>query len=694
MRTEKTSEATAQCGTPLARFRYSVLAALIGMASVTQAQEVLWQETFETDGEGSRYVTEGAGSFEVAEFADNGVPDNQAGPVYWTRVVDGTPSLVGVPAPTPERRIVMAWGSGIVEDDITDAFWTHFDAVTDWLLRGKSNATILFSGLGADGDQALASRLEGRGHTIEEDDTGSELPDPAGVDMYIYSGGSTSRFVNYAVPGLHYNSGDLDDELLSSIGTALTTTLPEVRITAPEHASAGGQTGSAIFVNNENTFQALGSELPGGSTVVAAFVRTVSASVRDLAAADALFDGTTPNTGVERTTTSVADIVNEALPASQIPFFDWDHPVAGGPDGGFAIRATGEVEVSNGVASIAIGGDDGGRLRIDLDGNGIDDGDTLITMDRRGNFVYSAPTDVDFTAGTYDFEWVSFNDTGNFGAEFLVALDAGGGAPSVSEEAWDLVSASSQHVQLAGDITIETYVPNLPPEEVQTPFTMALEAPDEGGAVFGGGPFGGNEGNHYFAGSALNKFTGDDGIGNPKKIIWNEPIDVSGQENVKLTIAAGATFLDFETGDFLQVFIDDGDEPFIWFTAPSGDDKFFNDVMTNPEDPTRLGLALQDVTYDIPDSVDTINLRIESVTTWWNEIVAFDNIRITSGEAAPPITPTIGIARNDDGSITVTFEGVLQAAADVEGPYVDVAAESPLTLAPDEAMQFARSRQP
>ena len=62
--------------------------------------------------------------------------------------------------------------------------------------------------------------------------------------------------------------------------------------------------------------------------------------------------------------------------------------------------------------------------------------------------------------------------------------------------------------------------------------------------------------------------------------------------------------------------------------------------------------------------------------------------------AAPAATPTISITRNDDGTVTVEFVGVLQAATSVEGPYVDVAADSPLTLPAAEAMEFARSRQP
>jgi len=672
----------------------SVLFALLGVGFSLNAQEVLWSETFETDGEGSRYVTEGAGSFEIAEFADFGVPDNQAGPVYWTRVADGRPSFVGVPAPTPERRIVMAWGSQISSDDITDEFWTHFDAVVEWLLRGKSKATILYSGMGGDGDQAFSSRLESKGHTVEED-PGGDLPDPAGIDMYVYSGGATSRFVNYKVPGLHYNSSDLDDELLSSIGTPLTTELPGVRITSPDHPSAGGQSGEFTFVKNENTFQALGTELPGGSTVVAAFVRSVSASVLDLEAADALFDGTTPNTGVSRTTISVADIVNSLSPASQIEFFDWDNPIAGDPDGGFAVRATGKIEASKGVVSLAIGGADGSRLRIDLDKDGIDDDDTISTLDRRGGWQYAKQRDVEFpSAGSYDFEWVSFNAADEFGAEFLVALEKGGGSGPVKEETYDLVSGTSAHVKLDGDITVETYVPDLPPEEVQTPFTMALEAPEDGGAVFGGGPFGGYEGDHFFSGSALNKFTGDDGGGSPKMITWNDPIDISGKDNVHLTIAMGATFLDFETGDYFKVFIDDSDEPLIWFTAPSGDDKYFNDVTTNPSNPTRLGLALQDISYPIPAGVKSINLRIEAVTTWWNEIVSFDNIRVTSGELAPvepePAVPgaIVGFS-TQGGNLVIEYTGTLKAADTVTGPYSDVAgASSPATITPDGPAMF------
>jgi hypothetical protein len=46
---------------------------------------------------------------------------------------------------------------------------------------------------------------------------------------------------------------------------------------------------------------------------------------------------------------------------------------------------------------------------------------------------------------------------------------------------------------------------------------------------------------------------------------------------------------------------------------------------------------------------------------------------------------------NGDGTVTVTFEGTLQAAASVNGPWADVDAPSPLTVPADEAQQYARA---
>jgi len=171
------------------------------------------------------------------------------------------------------------------------------------------------------------------------------------------------------------------------------------------------------------------------------------------------------------------------------------------------------------------------------------------------------------------------------------------------------------------------------------PLLVVIESGEDGGSIFGGGrPFAGFEGQPFFAGSGLNKF--DTGTGEVKSLLLN-PVDVSGKTDLEITLSVGATFLDFETSDLLDVFIDpDGNGPeafsrLIHFTAPSANDKFFNDQGTRPDSPTWLGLQMQDITCPIPDGATDLVLRIDALTTWWNEIVAYDNTRITAGGGAP-----------------------------------------------------------
>ena len=54
-------------------------------------------------------------------------------------------------------------------------------------------------------------------------------------------------------------------------------------------------------------------------------------------------------------------------------------------------------------------------------------------------------------------------------------------------------------------------------------------------------------------------------------------------------------------------------------------------------------------------------------------------------------TPAISISRNADGTVTVTFDGTLQSAPTVNGPWTDVPGESPINLSPEQAQQFGRA---
>ena len=67
-------------------------------------------------------------------------------------------------------------------------------------------------------------------------------------------------------------------------------------------------------------------------------------------------------------------------------------------------------------------------------------------------------------------------------------------------------------------------------------------------------------------------------------------------------------------------------------------------------------------------------------------------IELLGTPAAGGDAPAISVVNNGDGTVTVTFEGTLQSAASVNGPWTDVDAESPLTLPADQAAQFGRAK--
>ncbi|MBO89640.1 MAG: hypothetical protein CMP14_08970 [Rickettsiales bacterium] len=54
--------------------------------------------------------------------------------------------------------------------------------------------------------------------------------------------------------------------------------------------------------------------------------------------------------------------------------------------------------------------------------------------------------------------------------------------------------------------------------------------------------------------------------------------------------------------------------------------------------------------------------------------------------------PTLSVVRNADGTVTMTFEGTLQTAPTVNGPWTDVNAASPLTVPADQAAAFGRAK--
>jgi len=599
---------------------------------------LIYQEGFNTDGEAAnpqRYTTIGRDVYTVDRLKTE-VDTNtmQLGPVYWAHNFNVPNSFVGVPGPTPARRAMLAWDSTITADAVSPQMQSVLIATFNWLLNNKANAKVVFLPNMA-AAQYFADLLTAAGHTVSDFDPSVAVTN---FDLAVYApGGDSSQVASAKVPVLTFSATDHDDLLVSTIGTTATFEPGPVTIVTGSHPAAGGQTGSFTGVTGSFTWQLLGDILPNGAITIANFAQTNLPSVQNLTNLDAMVAGTKQS---NKYTNAV-----QAFDFSDGTLGDWsiDNPIPGGITGTWGLVGKGKIVVSApGTYSFAIGVDDGGRLRIDKNQNGIGPEDNVIVQDAVGAH---APYygDVTFTsAGTYDFEVASFSAGGGGDIELSVSLQSGGNDRStITSGTWELLGQTTGTVSLQGNITVISYEPTGAPVLVSFPMLVLLNGPNDtpAGSVFGGGPFTGFEGTGFFAGSGMNKWPlPAEGYRSPTL----PPINVSGRTNLKLMVAYAATFLDFETSDYLDVWIDpDGSGPLdftqlIHFTAPSGNDKFFDDRSTKPGSPTRLGLNFQDVTYDIPNGATQLIIQFRALTTWWNEICAFDNVRVTEGVAVQP----------------------------------------------------------
>jgi hypothetical protein len=67
--------------------------------------------------------------------------------------------------------------------------------------------------------------------------------------------------------------------------------------------------------------------------------------------------------------------------------------------------------------------------------------------------------------------------------------------------------------------------------------------------------------------------------------------------------------------------------------------------------------------------------------------ILHDDILPNRGNA----NPALSVVNNGDGTVTITFEGTLQAAPTVNGPWENVDGASPMTISSDQAQQFGRA---
>lgn len=682
------------------RGRLSRFAGLTLAAALPASAETLLQEDFNTDGSAGpnpRYTITGGFKSEPPHPAENidGTAADQTGPIYWARNTEV--SFVGVPAPTAGRRALLAWDGTIAPGSVdivggSSEVFRLVENTVKWLARDKANASVVFTPTLA-AAQGLADYLTLRGYQVSEDDgVSSDTAYPADVIIKA-PGGSPSRFALAPQGVLIFSALDHDDMLTSSIGSTASFQPGPGTLVTPTHPVAAGVPASFPVADMPYNWNLMGDILPGGATTVATMVRVIPPTVANLADVDAMAAGTKEATKASGTATELD--FSDGSPG------DWfaDNTLPGGATGLWGLVARGKLNVKTaGRYSFALGMDDGARLRIDKNRNGLGAEDNVIVEDATGGHR-ARYGDVEFTAtGLYDFEVTVFNSGGAGGIEMSVSTQAGGDDTSpINGGTWELLGWGTGPVELSGTIAVDSYVPGGPDQEVTVPLLVLLNGPTDTppGSVFGGGAFNGFEGTGFFGGAGLNKWLPERiaDLGGYRSVRLN-PVNVAGKQNVKLTIALAASFLDFETSDFLDIIAypngTGGSEVRLArFSAPDGNTKYFVDV--DHGNSHKLGLTFQDVTYDVPAGATQLVIEIRATTSWWNEIVGFDNIRVTAGTEAP----TLAVSR-DASDVVVTFTGTLQSADAVNGPWSDVSGNptSPLRIprAGQAAQQFYRAR--
>ena len=319
-----------------------------------------------------------------------------------------------------------------------------------------------------------------------------------------------------------------------------------------------------------------------------------------------------------------------------------DNPVPGGYSGTWGLRVQGKLAVSApGTYRFALGSDNGARFQIDRDKNGFTVEDNIIEdFGPHNHTIVYANVTFD-AADTYDFEVRAFNNGGAGDFELSVAIVPADDVldDDLASGYWEVLGTlgSTAPVQLAGAATATGYIATGGSTETKEPLIVLMNGPTDTppGAFYGGGPFIGFEGTGFFAGAAMNKFPYQNDT--PPRSLTLRSVNVTGKTDVKLTVALAAAQIDFENdnNDYLDIIIFPNGADSVPITLAS-----FHGVETGQQpwladrlhgNQRRLTREFADFTYNIPATATDLIVQFVAGSTWWNEILAFDNVRITEG---------------------------------------------------------------
>jgi hypothetical protein len=236
--------------------------ALWFLASGTADAQFILRETFETDGDGTRYT-----------FVNKGAEIGADGPFVWGRDSDAT--RIGLATEAPKKRAAILWSSAAFTGDFTNDAVMLFDSVVNWATNNKAMARIgFFPGPVGQGAIDIRDRLVAAGHTVTDIPDVASLPAADQLDLLIHSEEAApappTAFISYNVPVIAFNAGNHDDTAIVRVGPVLTYTDPVSINVVPEnagHPALGGKTGAINWTSIGLPLQGLGTGHSGGKVL-------------------------------------------------------------------------------------------------------------------------------------------------------------------------------------------------------------------------------------------------------------------------------------------------------------------------------------------------------------------------------------------------------------------------------------------
>jgi hypothetical protein len=138
-------------------------------------------------------------------------------------------------------------------------------------------------------------------------------------------------------------------------------------------------------------------------------------------------------------------------------------------------------------------------------------------------------------------------------------------------------------------------------------------------------------------------------------------------------------------------FVKNGDAKQVWINGELVIEGSNGGVL--PGDISRLAVGAM-IDSAASQGGNSVDAQIDDFQVYAQGLTGEQINALKDGEVIEPPkkSPALSIVNNGDGSVTVTFEGKLQGAASVNGPWADVeGAVSPQVIPADQAMQYGRA---